>query len=59
VLILSLFDVLSLSLSPFLFHLSDCVIAVSYSVLQGSVGEYCLHNCKVPVIIVPGKGIMI
>ncbi|KAG6777858.1 hypothetical protein POTOM_017697 [Populus tomentosa] len=25
------------------------------SVLQGSVGEYCLHNCKVPVIIVPGK----
>ncbi|KAL9354398.1 hypothetical protein Peur_052368 [Populus x canadensis] len=25
------------------------------SVLQGSVGEFCLHNCKVPVIIVPGK----
>jgi nucleotide-binding universal stress UspA family protein len=26
------------------------------SVLQGSVGEYCFHNCKVaPVIIVPGK----
>ncbi|KAM7470770.1 hypothetical protein LguiA_008953 [Lonicera macranthoides] len=26
------------------------------SVLQGSVGEYCLHNCKVaPIIIVPGK----
>ncbi|CAK7329685.1 unnamed protein product [Dovyalis caffra] len=26
------------------------------SLLQGSVGEYCFHNCKVPVIIVPGKG---
>ncbi|XP_068653434.1 universal stress protein PHOS32-like [Aristolochia californica] len=27
------------------------------SVLQGSVGEYCFHNCKsAPVIIVPGKG---
>ncbi|CAN4112371.1 unnamed protein product [Withania somnifera] len=26
------------------------------SVLQGSVAEYCLHNCKIaPVIIVPGK----
>ncbi|KAF7840957.1 universal stress protein PHOS32 [Senna tora] len=26
------------------------------SVLQGSVGEHCFHNCKVsPVIIVPGK----
>jgi hypothetical protein len=28
-----------------------------FSVLQGSVSEYCFHNCKaVPVIIVPGKG---
>ncbi|XP_077253493.1 universal stress protein PHOS32-like [Tasmannia lanceolata] len=27
------------------------------SVLQGSVSEYCFHNCKsVPVIIVPVKG---
>ncbi|KAJ6739089.1 ADENINE NUCLEOTIDE ALPHA HYDROLASES-LIKE SUPERFAMILY PROTEIN [Salix koriyanagi] len=26
------------------------------SVLQGSVGEYCLHNCRVPIIIVPEKG---
>ncbi|KAL6007186.1 hypothetical protein ACLOJK_032682 [Asimina triloba] len=27
------------------------------SVLQGSVSEYCFHNCKAaPVIIVPGKG---
>ncbi|KAG9456814.1 hypothetical protein H6P81_001322 [Aristolochia fimbriata] len=27
------------------------------SVFQGSVGEYCFHNCKsAPVIIVPGKG---
>ncbi|KAJ7978353.1 Universal stress protein A-like protein [Quillaja saponaria] len=26
------------------------------SVLQGSVGEYCLHNCKsAPIVIVPGK----
>lgn len=26
------------------------------SVLQGSVGEYCLHHCKTaPIIIVPGK----
>ncbi|KAJ3692497.1 hypothetical protein LUZ60_012847 [Juncus effusus] len=26
------------------------------SVLQGSVGEYCFHNCKAaPIIIVPGK----
>ncbi|CAL0326926.1 unnamed protein product [Lupinus luteus] len=26
------------------------------SVLQGSVGEYCLHHCKAaPVVIVPGK----
>ncbi|XP_052193665.1 uncharacterized protein LOC127802052 [Diospyros lotus] len=26
------------------------------SVLQGSVGEYCFHNCKIaPIIIVPGK----
>lgn len=26
------------------------------SVLQGSVSEYCFHNCKVaPIIIVPGK----
>ncbi|KAK9286382.1 hypothetical protein L1049_014777 [Liquidambar formosana] len=29
------------------------------SVLQGSVGEYCFHNCKsAPIIIVPGKGIL-
>ncbi|CAL5378487.1 unnamed protein product [Camellia sinensis] len=28
------------------------------SVLQGSVSEYCFHNCKTaPIIIVPGKGI--
>lgn len=28
-----------------------------FSVLQGSVSEYCFHNCKTaPVIIVPGKG---
>jgi nucleotide-binding universal stress UspA family protein len=28
------------------------------SVLQGSVSEFCFHNCKsAPVIIVPGKGI--
>ncbi|KAG8368228.1 hypothetical protein BUALT_Bualt15G0023400 [Buddleja alternifolia] len=26
------------------------------SVLHGSVGEYCFHNCKIaPVVIVPGK----
>ncbi|KAB1207294.1 Universal stress protein A-like protein [Morella rubra] len=25
------------------------------SVLQGSVSEHCFHNCKAPVIIVPGK----
>ncbi|KAL6270089.1 uncharacterized protein Pyn_25822 [Prunus yedoensis var. nudiflora] len=26
------------------------------SVLQGSVSEYCMHNCKsAPVVIVPGK----
>ncbi|KAL3814124.1 hypothetical protein ACJIZ3_015392 [Penstemon smallii] len=26
------------------------------SVLQGSVSEYCFHNCKIaPIIIVPGK----
>ncbi|KAL9418116.1 hypothetical protein AB3S75_041017 [Citrus x aurantiifolia] len=26
------------------------------SVLQGSVGEYCLHHCKTaPIIVVPGK----
>ncbi|KNA15464.1 hypothetical protein SOVF_098100 isoform A [Spinacia oleracea] len=26
------------------------------SVLQGSVGEYCIHHCKtVPFVIVPGK----
>ncbi|KAL5207932.1 hypothetical protein ABZP36_032367 [Zizania latifolia] len=29
---------------------------ISQSVLQGSVSEYCFHNCKAaPVIIVPGK----
>jgi hypothetical protein len=28
-----------------------------FSVLQGSVGEYCFHHCKAaPVVIVPGKG---
>lgn len=28
--------------------------------LQGSVSEYCFHNCKsAPVIIVPGKGTFI
>ncbi|KAK8970285.1 hypothetical protein KSP40_PGU004198 [Platanthera guangdongensis] len=28
------------------------------SVLQGSVSQYCLHNCKsAPIIIVPGKGL--
>jgi len=27
------------------------------SVLQGSVSEYCFHNCKTaPIVIVPGKG---
>ncbi|PPD81717.1 hypothetical protein GOBAR_DD21342 [Gossypium barbadense] len=27
------------------------------SVFQGSVSDYCVHNCKsAPVIIVPGKG---
>lgn len=27
------------------------------SVIQGSVSEYCFHNCKAaPIIIVPGKG---
>ncbi|KAI9124144.1 hypothetical protein K1719_005444 [Acacia pycnantha] len=26
------------------------------SVLQGSVGEYCFHHCKVaPIVVVPGK----
>lgn len=26
------------------------------SVLRGSVGEYCFHNCKVaPIVVVPGK----
>lgn len=34
---------------PFLLHV--------FSVLQGSVSEYCFHNCKAaPVIIVPGIG---
>ncbi|XP_022898586.1 uncharacterized protein LOC111412073 [Olea europaea var. sylvestris] len=29
------------------------------SVLQGSISEYCFHNCKTPpVIIVPGKVII-
>ncbi|CAL5321871.1 hypothetical protein CsSME_00045561 [Camellia sinensis var. sinensis] len=29
------------------------------SVLQGSVSEYCFHNCKTaPIIVVPGKGIL-
>lgn len=31
-----------------------------FSVLQGSVSEYCFHNCKTaPIIIVPGKGIFV
>ncbi|KAG1342800.1 putative universal stress protein A-like protein [Cocos nucifera] len=30
--------------------------SIFQSVLQGSVSEYCFHNCKAaPVIIVPGK----
>ncbi|XP_010936692.1 uncharacterized protein C167.05 [Elaeis guineensis] len=30
--------------------------SILQSVLQGSVSEYCFHNCKAaPVIIVPGK----
>ncbi|KAF5443944.1 hypothetical protein F2P56_036458 [Juglans regia] len=30
--------------------------SIIQSVLQGSVSEYCFHNCKsAPVIIVPGK----
>ncbi|XP_041015712.1 universal stress protein Slr1101-like [Juglans microcarpa x Juglans regia] len=30
--------------------------SIMQSVLQGSVSEYCFHNCKsAPVIIVPGK----
>jgi len=33
--------------------------SIIQSVLQGSVSEYCFHNCKsAPVIIVPGKGII-
>ena len=45
---------LSLSLALSLSHC--CWI---FSVLQGSVSEYCFHNCKsAPVIIVPGKGII-
>lgn len=50
---------------PFFYHsmCAFCRCVTSWfcfsSVLQGSVGEYCLHNCKVaPIIIVPGKGTM-
>ncbi|KAK6946265.1 UspA, partial [Dillenia turbinata] len=33
------------------------VMGTRGSVIQGSVSEYCFHNCKsAPVIIVPGKG---
>jgi hypothetical protein len=32
-------------------------LPLNCSVLQGSVSEYCFHNCKAaPIIIVPGKG---
>ena len=46
------------SLPPSLpLSLSHC--CWTFSVLQGSVSEYCFHNCKsAPVIIVPGKGII-
>lgn len=47
---------LSLSL-PFFF--SDMNGSFLFSVLQGSVSEYCFHNCKTaPIIVVPGKGIL-
>lgn len=41
------------------FTVFQCLILFSlFSVLQGSVSEYCFHNCKSsPVIVVPGKGI--
>lgn len=35
------------------------LVIFHFSVLQGSVSEYCFHNCKAaPVIIVPGTGII-
>jgi len=35
------------------------VIVIFFSVLQGSVGVYCLHHCKAaPIVIVPGKGLL-
>ncbi|KAF4399689.1 hypothetical protein G4B88_022772 [Cannabis sativa] len=42
----------------FVLLASEEVARLSSSVLQGSVSEFCFHNCKpAPVIIVPGKGI--
>ncbi|CAI9104535.1 OLC1v1003227C1 [Oldenlandia corymbosa var. corymbosa] len=33
------------------------LLGILTSVLQGSVSEFCFHNCKIaPIIIVPGKG---
>lgn len=42
---------------PIFWCISWLVVVIFFSVLQGSVGEYCVHNCKsAPVVIVPGKG---
>ena len=54
----------SLSYSTYLFFTVCCLVLLTHSfllhvlsVLQGSVSEYCFHNCKAaPVIIVPGIG---
>lgn len=46
-----------LKLSLCVCHFQNPLFWFSYSVLQGSVGEYCFHHCKAaPVVIVPGKG---
>lgn len=58
----TLHSIQSLSISrSFSTHCSYplfCIFFSFFSVIQGSVGEYCFHHCKAaPVVIVPGKGV--
>lgn len=65
--LIMLFQIFILSLhvvSYFHLHFYSSLIMIFLyvfcSVIQGSVSEYCFHNCKTaPIIIVPGKGILL
>ena len=55
----TLHSIQSLSISRSFSTLQLSMLFFSFfSVIQGSVGEYCFHHCKAaPVVIVPGKGV--